>query len=199
MRAIQIAKGGYILSSLAFCVAGILLLLHPEVSASVLCKVMGVLLLVCGVIKIWGYLSKDLYRLAFQFDLAFGILAVAIGLLMLLRSNTVIRFLNFVIGIVILTDGLFKIQTSIDAKRFGLAKWWMIALIAVVTSILGQLIVLDPFQNSGVLGTMMLLGCTLLMEGLLNLCVAVYTVKILKQAKTQETLFEHEIWEEKHD
>ena len=46
MRAIQIAKGGYILSSLAFCVAGILLLLHPEVSASVLCKVMGVLLLV---------------------------------------------------------------------------------------------------------------------------------------------------------
>ena len=187
MRAIQIAKGGYILSSLAFCVAGILLLLHPEVSASVLCKVMGVLLLVCGVIKIWGYLSKDLYRLAFQFDLAFGILAVAIGLL------------NFVIGIVILTDGLFKIQTSIDAKRFGLAKWWMIELIAVVTSILGLLIVLDPFQNSGVLGTMMLLGCTLLMEGLLNLCVAVYTVKILKQAKTQETLFEHEIWEEKHD
>ena len=47
MKAVRIAKGGYAGSSAAFCAAGILLLLHPEISASVICKVMGILLAVC--------------------------------------------------------------------------------------------------------------------------------------------------------
>lgn len=186
MRTIRIAKGGYIVSSVAFCIAGILLLLRPDVSASLLCQGLGILLMICGVFKICGYLSKDLYRLAFQFDLAFGIFMFAMGLLMLLRSSSVIRFFNFAIGIVVLADGLFKIQTAIDARRFGLEKWWAIAVIAVLTSIFGLLIVMDPIRNTGVMSAMILLGLALLLEGLLNLCVAVCTVKIAEQRRIQD-------------
>ncbi len=181
MRAVRIAKGGYAVSSAGFCIAGVLLLLHPEVSAAVICKGMGVLLMICGAFKLCGYLSKDLYRLAFQFDLACGILAMVLGLLMLFRSDSVLRFLNLVLGIVILTDGLLKLQTALDARRFGLERWWLIGGAAVLASILGVLIILDPFGGSGVAGAVMLLGITLLTEGLLNLYVAVYTVKTEKQ------------------
>ena len=181
MRAVRIAKGGYTISSIAFCIAGFLLLLHPEISAAMICRGIGILLIVCGGFKICGYLSRDLYRLAFQFDLACGILAVVLGLLMLFRSNSVLHFLNLVLGIVVLTDGLLKIQTAFDARRFGLERWWMIGGAAVLASILGILIIIDPFGNSGVTGAVMLLGAALLMEGLLNLYVAVYTIKTEKQ------------------
>lgn len=181
MRAVRIAKGGYVVSSIAFCAAGCILLLHPEVSAAVICQGVGILLAVCGAFKICGYLSRDLYRLAFQFDLAGGILAVILGLLMLLRSASVLRFLNLVLGIVVMMDGLLKIQTALDARRFGLERWWMIGAAAVLASILGFLIILDPFGNSGVAGAVILLGLTLLMEGLLNLYVAVYTIKTTRK------------------
>ena len=87
MRRIRLAKSGYIFSSAAFCIAGLLLLLHPEISAEVLCKGLGILFLVWGVFKICGYLSGDLYRLAFQFDLACGILAVVLDFQKSVRQN----------------------------------------------------------------------------------------------------------------
>lgn len=180
MKAVRIAKGGYVISSIAFCAAGISLLLHPEISAVVICKGMGILLAVCGVFKICGYLSEDLYRLAFQFDLAGGILAVIMGCLMLFRSDSVLRFLNLVLGIVVLIDGLLKIQTALDARRFGLERWWLIGAAAALASILGLLIIIDPFGSAGVAGAMILLGATLIIEGLLNLYVAVFTIKIGK-------------------
>lgn len=189
MKAVRIAKGGYVISSIAFCAAGILLLLHPETSATVICKGIGILLVVCGAFKICGYLSEDLYRLAFQFDLAGGILAVIMGVLMLFRSDSVLRFLNLVLGIVVLIDGLLKIQTALDARRFGLERWWLIGIAAVAASILGILIIIDPFGSTGVAGAMMLLGATLIMEGLLNLYVAVFTIKIGKERKRTD-----EIW-----
>ena len=77
-------------------------------------------------------------------------------------------------------DGLLKIQTALDARRFGLERWWLIGIAAVAASILGILIIVDPFGSTGVAGAMMLLGATLIMEGLLNLYVAVFTIKIGK-------------------
>lgn len=183
MRAIRIAKSGYIVSSATFCILGLLLLIEPDVSAVMLCKAIGILLLVCGSFKICGYLARDLYRLAFQFDLACGTLTVVLGVLMMVRSDSVLRFLNLVIGILILADGLLKLQTSLDAQRFGLERWWLIAGTALLTSILGFLIVMEPFQNYGVAGAMILLGFALLMEGVLNLCVALYTIRIEKQER----------------
>ena len=84
------------------------------------------LLAVCGGFKICGYLSQDLYRLAFQFDLAGGILAVILGLLMAVRSESVMRLLKQVLGIVLLMDGLLKIHTALDASQFGIEQWRLI-------------------------------------------------------------------------
>lgn len=189
MTGIRIAKSGYTISSAAFCGMGILLLLHPEISAIVLCRGIGVLLMVCGGFKLCGYLSEDLYRLAFQFDLAGGVLAVIVGSLMLIRGDSVMRFLNLILGIVVLMDGLLKLQTAIDARRFGLTQWWIIGAAAVLASAFGLLIMIDPRGSTGVTGAMMLLGLTLLTEGLLNLYVAVYTIKIAKKRVELNNIF----------
>ena len=90
-------------------------------------------------------------------------------------------FVHFLIGIVVLTDSMFKLQTAFDAKRFGISNWWVIGLTSLLTGACGVLLVLNPFDGAKLI--MRLIGITALLEGVLNLLVAVYAVKIQKQGK----------------
>ena len=137
--------------------------------------------IVYGAIKIIGYFSRDFYCLAFQFDLAFGALLAAVGVVIIIRRNVVVNLIFGIFGILILADALFKIQTSIDAKKFGLSLWWRILLMAILAGVLGLLLLVRPFEAAEVM--MILVGVSLLFEGILNLCVAIYTVKIIKNQK----------------
>ena len=66
-----------------------------------------------GLVKIVGYCSKDLYRLAFQFDLAFGILLVALGVILIIRTDAMVNLICIVMGICVL-------QTRSSKYRFPL-------------------------------------------------------------------------------
>ena len=131
-----------------------------------------------GIVKLAAYFSKDLFRLAFQYDLAFGILLIALGVLVLLQPDGAMSFFCIVLGISVLTDGLFKIQISIDAKRFGITKWWIVMVMAILTVAMGIVLVLRPGESAAVI--MLLAGIGLFVEGLLNICVSLCTVKIVK-------------------
>ncbi len=172
------AKIGYIVISVLLCAMGILLIVWPELSASVIGIICGILLIVFGAVKLVGYFSKDLYRLAFQYDLAFGILLILLGVIMLVRPGGLMDFICIVLGLSILTDSLLKMQIAVDAKQFGLNKWWLILLLSVIAGIFGLVLVLRPTASASVL--MVLLGITLLSEGLLNMSTAITAVKIIK-------------------
>lgn len=184
LKTVRAAKFGYIVTSLILCGMGVFLVAWPELSAKVFCRMAGILLLVCGIIKLIGYFSRDLYRLAFQFDLAFGLLSVVMGFLLLFDTEGVIRALHVIIGVIALADGLFKLQTAFDARRFGLNRWWVIAVTAMISAIFGLLLVADPFVGAVALMTMT--GLTFFAEGVLNLCVALCAVKIIRSKKEEK-------------
>lgn len=178
-KAVKTAKAGSIIISLLLCGLGAVLLIYPEVSVTVFTRTIGILLICYGVFKIVGYFSKDLFCLAFQFDLAFGLLLIAAGILLLARPQRMVSLFGFLIGILVLTDGLFKIQTALDARRFGLRTWWLILTFAVLSSAAGLMLMCDPLLGANLV--MLFAGICLIAEGLLNLCVAISAVKITKQ------------------
>ena len=138
LKQLKLAKNGYIIMSVLFMVLGACLIIWPDCSMAVFCTAVGIMLIVYGLIKILGYFSRDIYCLAFQFDLAFGVLLAAVGIIIIVRRNVVV---NLIFGI------------------FGL-------LILAAAEIM-----------------MILVGVSVLFEGILNLCVAIYTVKIIKNQK----------------
>lgn len=178
MTPMRVAKTGYIVMSVVFCVVGVLFIALPARSAVMIGRVLGAAMAVFGVVKLVGYFSKDLYRLAFQYDLEFGILLIALGVIVLLRTNGVMDFICIAAGVAILADGLFKIQIAIDSRRFGIRDWWLIMVLAVATGGVGLLLIFRPWESVQVLTV--LLGAALLAEGVLNLCVALSAVKIVK-------------------
>ena len=177
MRIVKQAKILYILTALFFCVAGITLLVYPTISAEIFCYITGGVLIFYGITKIIGYFSNDMYHLAFHFALALGIFFTLLGIILVLHPNVILTILPFLIGLHILVDGVFKLQTSIDAKRFGLPKWWLILLGALICILLGGILIFKPFEGAAAL--MMLMGFSLLADGIQHLFNAFYTVKIL--------------------
>lgn len=178
LRTLKIARNGYIVMSCVFCALGAFLIARPDSSAGIICSLIGIIFIINGVIKIIGYFSKDFYCLAFQFDFAFGILMIAVGTLILIRKDTILNLIFAIFGLMILSDALFKIQMSIDARKFGLDLWFRILVVAIVTGVFGMVLLVDP--GGGVRLTMILTGIGFLLEGVLNLYVVLYTVKIME-------------------
>lgn len=176
---IQAAKSGYIIVSVLLCVLGAALIADPAFSVLLLCRISGLLLALFGAIRIVGYVSKDLYRLAFQYDLAFGILLIALDALMMLRTDKMANVLFSILGIYVLADALLKVQIAIDAKAFGIDSWWLILAAAVVAGVAGFLLVLRPSESAG--AVMISLGAALLAEGALNFITILAAVKIVRR------------------
>lgn len=171
------AKIGYIVMSVLFCAMGIVLLLAPKISALWIGRLLGVFMIVFGAVKLVGYFSRDLFRLAFQYDLAFGVLLMVLGAVTLCHPNDTLNFLAVMAGIPVLADGLFKIQISLDSRRFGIRFWWLIFALAVLTCAVGAVLIFRPAV--GVTAVTAIMGASLLLDGVLNLCVALFTVKIV--------------------
>ncbi|MBO5568122.1 MAG: DUF308 domain-containing protein [Clostridia bacterium] len=178
VTSMKVAKIGYIVLSIALCSFGILLIVNPEISISAFGLFTGACLIIFGAVKIVGYFSKDLYRLAFQYDLAFGIMMIALGIMVILEPDNVIETICIALGIAFLMDGLLKIQIAIDAKKFGIHPWWLIFAMAIMAVVIGILLVFRTAESARTL--MILLGTSLLADGILNLITVLTTVKIIR-------------------
>lgn len=174
---VRIAKIGYITVSVIFCIVGILFISRPNVSIQILSTILGAIMIIFGGIKITGYFSKDLFRLAFQYDLELGIILAILGIIVILNPFETIAFIFIATGIAILVDSIFKIRIAIDAKNFGIDSWRLIVVLALITSAIGILLIFRPWDSAAFLT--IILGVSLLSEGILNIFVAVDTVKII--------------------
>jgi uncharacterized membrane protein HdeD (DUF308 family) len=154
------------------------MILLPDVPVDSLGKFFGIAMMIFGAVKLVGYFSKDLFRLAFQYDLEFGILMIALGVITLIRHGNRIDLICISLGICIFADSLFKVKIAWEAKNFGVKVWWLTLLVAVLTAIMGALLVFRPSESADAL--IRLLGSGLLTEGILGLSVAISLVKIVK-------------------
>lgn len=180
-KRIQTAKIGYIIISALLCALGITLIAVSDFPVPLLCWIGGLLLEAFGLVKSIGYFSRDLYRLAFQYDLAFGILMIALGATLLARSERMMNVVFIFLGICILSDALLKIQIAIDSRRFGIPRWWLILAVAIATGVVGFLLVLRPSESAQFI--MVLLGCSLLAEGVLNLVTILTAVRMIRRRR----------------
>ena len=179
MRNLKIVKNAYSIMTVCLILVGAILLFWPQMGLDMICKIYGIFLVIYGIAKLSGYFARDLFQLAFQFDLALGIASLIFGFVMIFRTGYAIEFLAGLIGVFMLIDAVFKIQTAIEANRFGIERWWMILVIALIVAVIGALLLIRPFRATGVITR--LIGLNLCLDGILNLYVVQSTVKTIRR------------------
>ena len=168
------AKIGYLIMSGLLCLMGVLIIRYPEASLRTVSILCGLMMIAFGIVKLIGYFSRDLFRLAFENDLSFGSLMLVLGSSLLLHREGSLSFFCTVIGILILTDGFVKVQIAVEARPFGIRQWPLLIAVAVVTSMFGCVLIFRPSARLHLMGQ--LLGVSLILDAVLNVITMLTTV-----------------------
>ena len=143
----------------------------PELVTQNAQVIAGIVLIVYGSIKLMGYFSKDLYCLAFQYDFACGIFLAVLGIVVLAGMSKYFgTHLMADMGILIFLDSLLSVQTSMDARSFGLSSWKFILFLSLLAGIFGLILLIRNNVFSA--------GCALIVEGVMRHFVVHCTVQL---------------------
>ena len=174
---VKSAKVMHLCSAVIFLVAGLLLALVPdfEDSGAFRNTVVGIASIIIGATGIYGYFSNDMYRLAFQLDFALGIFNVIFGILLLINPVQLSVLLPTAVSILTLLDGGNKSQMAIEGKRFGIQKWYLVLVSAVLEIAAGVVLILLAYHGRDVRAWM---GIAMGLVGVTNFWTTMYTVRV---------------------
>lgn len=169
------------ISSVAFILVGLALLLWPEASLRVVCGLFGLVILMKGVGSIYSFLKAEVRGFFSYFGWLFGAAAVALGIFLLIRPQTVVSILPILVGLFVIMDGVMRVQSAFELRAEGYDHWWSLLILALVSVVLGAVMLWNPFGTVELL--VMAIGVILMVEGALNLVGYIWAAIQLKGLK----------------
>ena len=165
----------------AALVFGLVLLIWPGIATDVILNLCGAALLIAGAWKIARYfLRKDDYR-AYNWDLSVGLVLALCGLALIAFKAALLSVVPVLFGIALLIGGVAKIQAACNLRRMAYGRWYLTMIAAVISCILGFLIIANPFATTLVL--VRVIGASIAVEAVQDL------ISILTYNRTVTTHF----------
>ena len=159
-------------AAIALIVIGLMFIIFPDSSATVICYVAGALLLLWGILNLVSFFVTGMRRTG-SGELVLGITLVSVALLLFIKPWVVAEFLTVIFGIALIADGALKLQQFTVMCRLNIKSRWAVLVIALISLALGVLLAFDPFGSKNVL--MMYAGVSLITAGVLNFIAAGFT------------------------
>lgn len=172
-------KWNLILMSLLYLGLGVFLLLMPDIALSVVCYALGGVVLACAAVQLVRYFVSERGIFQSQLTLISGLVCLGLGGFLILRSDIVVRILPIVFGLFVIFDSLGRVQNALELRRCGYTSWKSFLLMALLSVVLGAVMLLNPF---GAMETLvMAIGVILIVEGALNLLSTLYTTLAVRR------------------
>lgn len=177
----QKIKLNALVTSLLYAAVGLILLVWPELSANILCTVVGLFLVVCGVVDILQFLLSRDGSLYTNAHLILGVILAVVGIWIMTLPDLISVVIPRVIGIILFVHGFGDIGDAMTLHKNGYARWGTALALAIVTLMLGALLVLDPFDAFATVVRM--IGLFLLYDGISDLWITSRVSRTVKQAE----------------
>ena len=167
-------KWNLVLMSALYLGLGVFLLMKPTTALNIVCYALGAVVLACAAVQLIRY-----FVFQSQLTLISGIICLALGAFLILRSDIVVSILPIVFGLFVIFDSISRVQNALDLRRCGYSSWKSFLLLPVLSVVLGVIMILNPV---GTLETLvMAIGIILIVEGSINLLSALYTVLAVRR------------------
>ena len=186
-----------ILGSGVLCLAlGVLLVIYPGTSLTVVCKAVGAIVFLSGLGMVLGCLRKEEPNVFSKIGVVIGCILAIVGGFLFLSPQKLISVIPIILGVLLVYHGMCNVKQAFELHRYKDRSWWLPVLIAASIIALGVLIMRNPFETIEML--MRIVGICLIYDGLTNLVLVGLFVKSIRNFQRMEAAEdEMEVIEEK--
>ena len=150
-KRLNIMTLGAIGLDVVFIILGIYFATVPEITASVANILIAIVLLVSGIYSLIKFIMNMHENLVFTFELLYGILSIVAGIIIMAKPLALTSLITIFVGIWFIISGAIKATLAIRFKKFKENSWLLNLTIAILTIIIGILLIVNPFKGSLVL------------------------------------------------
>lgn len=179
-KKLKAIKMEIIIVSVALFVLGLLLVIFPTASQGIISKGIGVALCVWGVLRLINYFRIAGSEILGSYGLVQGVTLLAFGMFFVIKPEAIAVFLGTALAIIIIVDGILKLQYAVDFYHLESDKWWIELVGAVIMVVIGVVALFNPFSTSSAL--IVFIGIALMIEGIWDFVSLMRIVSITKKA-----------------
>lgn len=160
-------KVDLILSALLCVALGVVLLVWPDETIDIFCRVLAAGVVLMGVVQLFIYFRD---RSIHPFAGVLGFLIVLVGIWIFVSPERIVSLIPIVIGVVLCVHGIQDIKLAVETHANGYEHWWWMLLIAAISLVLGALCIIHAFGV--VVLALQFIGVALIYDGLSDLWIA---------------------------
>ena len=135
-----------IISSVFYLAFGLCLILIPDQTVNIICKIVfGLVMIASGIYHIVIYTAEK--EKATILDLFTGVIVMVLGIFLFFTPQIVIRILPYLLGAFVLVDSIWKIKGSYRLKKAQRGRWKIIFLGCLVFIALGVSMLFYSFMS----------------------------------------------------
>ena len=152
-------KAGWtsVITSLIFAVIGLVMIYNPQTTMQFISTVLGIFFIVIGIVKIINYFVSRENSTLFTNDIAWGLIAIIIGLVTMVYSSTIENIFRIMIGIWIIYSAFTRFTLSFRLKGVNDKVWAFVLVLAVLMVIGGLYVTFYPGALIFTLGVIILI------------------------------------------
>ena len=152
-------KAGWtsIVTSLILAIIGVIMIYNPATTMQFISTVLGIFFIVIGVIKLINYFASKGNSTLFTNDIAWGLISIIIGLVVMVYSSTIENIFRIMIGIWIIYSGFTRLTLSFRLKNVNEKIWAFVLTLSVLMIIGGLYVTFYPGALVVTLGVIILI------------------------------------------
>lgn len=191
-------KTKLLLLSVLGILIGIVLIAFPETTMITVGYVFAGCLIILGIVYIIAYFKKDIMEAYYQHDLVIGLVLILIAVCSILKVVMLIELIPVIMGILVFTNGIIKLQHAIDLKRANFRGWVYVLVFASLCMVIGIILLAEPFETIKLF--MRLIGVGFVFGGITDIITLYFLTKCIKDIREKRAVAdEHDERTKKND
>ncbi len=170
-------KWSSLLFAIGYVAAGALLIIYPTPSSDLIAYVVGIAVIVFGIVNLTTYFLLELRESLFRNEFIIGFMAILFGLVILIKQNMLRDLIPVVLGLVIVTSGCQKLQSSVVAKRIRYDQAAVYMWLSIIAILFGLLVMFYLAGRLAIKDLYFWIGIGLVYCGLSDLFVTIVLAK----------------------
>lgn len=180
MSYLKSLKWNMVIMAVLTVVMGIALIVNPDAAAITICKLLGWIIFISGVVSVIFYLrgARSIWETS---ALILAIIGIVLGVYIIRSPEVIVKFLGYLLAGILLVHGVNDVREAFTVRGYQDEHWGITLVLGIISILLGALILWNPFSSAAVLMT--IIGIALVYDGVTDLLIVLRVAKFAKKIK----------------